>query len=292
MSFTPRYSYTAISSRPAATWPGGRRLAVYLALNVEQYSYGEGLVEDLVPGMPQPDVLNTSWRDYGTRVGAWRLLDLFRETATPATILLNSRVCDAAPDLVARMVADGHEIAAHGRSNSESLADCSAEEEAVVIAEVTARIAEASGQRPQGWLSPWLAETRITPDLLQEDGYRYLLDFCCDDQPIWLTTRSGRLLALPYSQEINDSTAIIGRQASAAEFADMAIDQIDEMLDQPGPAPLVFGLALHGNIIGQPFRIRQLRRVLTHLHGLRDRVWVAPAADIAAAVHADPDKFV
>lgn len=292
MSNGSRYSYRPISGRPAFHWPGGRRLAVYLALNVEQYAYGEGLVEDLVPGMSQPDVLNSSWRDYGLRVGAWRLLDLFRETGFPATVLLNSRVCDIAPDLVARMMADGHEIAAHGRTNSESLSGCNAHEEAAVIAEVTARIAERTGSRPDGWLSPWLAETEQTPDLLHEEGYGYLLDFCCDDQPIWLTTRSGRLLALPYSQEINDSAAIIGRQATAKEFADMAIDQIDEMLAQDGDAPLVFGLALHGNIMGQPFRIRQLRRVLAHLDALRDRVWITRAGDITAAVQAAPDKFV
>lgn len=292
MSFKARYSYHPIFGRPAFSWPGGRQLAVYLALNVEQYAYGEGLVEDLVPGMPQPDVLNSSWRDYGLRVGAWRLLDLFRDSGFPATILLNSRVCDTAPDLVARMVADGHEIAAHGRTNSESLADCGPTDEAAVIAEVTARITESAGTRPEGWLSPWLAETPQTPDLLHERGYGYLLDFCCDDQPIWLSTRTGRMLALPYSQEINDSAAIIGRQAGAAEFADMAIDQIDEMLAQSGPAPLVFGLALHGNIMGQPFRIRQLRRVLAHLDGLRDQVWITRARDIAAAVRAAPDMFV
>ena len=96
-----------------------------------------------------------------------------------------------------------------------------------------------------------------TPDLLDEAGYRYVLDWCMDDQPVWLKTRSGRILAVPYPQELNDSAAIIGRHVSAAEFADMIIDQFDEMLEQSREQPLVMGIALHAMIVGQPFRLRQ-----------------------------------
>ena len=130
-----RYAYSPMVRRPTFRWPNGSRVAFYIALNVEQYSFGDGLVEDLVPGMSKPDVLNTSWREYGTRVGAWRLLDLFKSLGFPATILLNSEVCDHCPDLVAAMVKAGHEIAAHGRTNSESQAGLSEEEERKLIAE-------------------------------------------------------------------------------------------------------------------------------------------------------------
>jgi peptidoglycan/xylan/chitin deacetylase (PgdA/CDA1 family) len=287
-----RYAYSPITKRPGYRWPNGAGLAVYIALNVEHYTFAEGLAEDLVPGMTQPDVLNASWREYGTRVGAWRLLDLFRSLDLPATILLNSAVCDHCPDLVVAFRTEGYEIAAHGRTNSESQADHSEQQERDLISQVTEAIAAAAGKPPVGWLSPWLSETDLTPDLLHEAGYKYLLDWCADDQPIWLKTRSGRVLSLPYSQEINDSAAIMGRFASASDFADMIIDQVDEMLEQAETAPLAFGLALHTNIIGQPFRLRQLRRALSHIAALSERIWITRAADIAEVILEDPDNAV
>lgn len=287
-----RYLYAPLPERPRLFWPGGKGLAFYIALNIEHYAFGEGLTEDLVPGMSQPDVLNSSWRDYGVRIGAWRLLELFRSLQMPATILLNSAVCDHSPSLVAAICEGGHEIAAHGRTNSESQAGLSEDRETDLIRSVTEEIRRASGRTPTGWLSPWLAETELTPDLLQEAGYEYVLDYCADDQPIWLKTRRNRILSLPYSQEINDSAAIIGRFASARDFADMIIDQVDEMCDQSQGQPLVFGLAIHANIIGQPFRLRQLRRALEHVRARSEEIWITRAGDIADFVLDQPDKFV
>lgn len=285
-----RYEYSAITKRPSFRWPNGSGVAFYIALNVEQYSFDEGLVEDLVAGMSKPDVLNSSWREYGTRVGAWRLLDLFNSFNFPATILLNSEVCEHCPDLVAAMVQAEHEIAAHGRTNSESQAGLTEVEEKKLIESVTGAISTATGVNPPGWLSPWLAETELTPDLIKEAGYKYLLDWCPDDQAIALNTRSGPLLSLPYSQEINDSAAIMGRLVSAEEFAEMIIDQIDELLLQSEELPLVFGLALHANIMGQPFRIRHLRRALAHIQSLGDKVWTTRGCDIADFVLAEPEQ--
>ena len=287
-----RYGYAAITDRPRFHWPNGAGLAFYIALNVEHYAFGEGLTEDLVPGTSQPDVLNASWRDYGTRVGAWRLLDLFGSMGLPATILLNSEVCDHCPELVGAMTKQGHEVAAHGRTNSESQAGLAEADERALIEAVSATIHHASGTRPAGWLSPWLAETPLTPDLLHEAGFRYVLDWCADDQPIWLKTRGGRILALPYSQEINDSAAIIGRLVSPRDFADMIIGQVDEMVEQSSQAPLAFGLAIHANIIGQPFRLRELRRALAHVADLSDKVWIARGGDIANAILEHPERAV
>lgn len=287
-----RYQYAPIATRAQFRWPNGAGLAFYVALNVEHYAFGEGLAEDLVPGMSQPDVLNASWRDYGTRVGAWRLLDLFASMGLPATILLNSEVCEHCPELITAMAANGHEIAAHGRTNSESQAGLDEEAERRLIAEVAETIHRAHGARPAGWLSPWLAESLVTPDLLQEAGYRYVLDWCADDQPIWLKTRGGRILSVPYSQEINDSAAIMGRLVSARDFADMIIAQVDEMLEQSSLQPLAFGLAIHANIIGQPFRLRELRRALAHVASLSDRVWITRGCDIANAILEHPDRAV
>ena len=287
-----RYDFSPITQRPKWRWPNGSGLALYIALNVEQYAFGEGLTEDLVPGMRHPDVLNASWREYGTRVGTWRLIELFRSLDLPATILLNSTVCHSQPELVDACVAQGYEIASHGRTNSESQTGMHPKKERKLIGEVTDTIAEKTGSRPQGWLGPWLGETPQTPELLKDAGYRYVLDWCADDQPIWLRTSKGPILSIPYSQEINDSSAIIGRFVSAAEFSDMIIDQVDEMIDQSSEHALTFGLALHTNIAGQPFRLRQLRRALAHVAALRDRIWITRACDIAGYVYDKPERAV
>jgi peptidoglycan/xylan/chitin deacetylase (PgdA/CDA1 family) len=278
-----RYDYSPIVARKPGRWPGGKGLAVYVALNLEQYAWGEGLVEDLVPGIPAPDVLNNSWRDYGNRVGAWRLLELFRQHELPLSLLLNAELYDVAPQLIAAFREHGAEIASHGRTNSEHQAAMNEAEERVLIDSVTATFVQHEGAPPAGWLSPWIAETERTPDLLDEAGYRYLLDWCMDDQPVWLKTRRGRILSVPYPQELNDSAAIIGRRVSAAEFSDMVIDQFNEMLEQSRDTPLVMGIALHSMIAGQPFRLRQLRRAFAHLAQHRDEVWITTAGQIAGS---------
>jgi peptidoglycan/xylan/chitin deacetylase (PgdA/CDA1 family) len=276
-----RYDYSPIVDRPQGRWPNGKGLAVYIALNLEQYTWGEGLVEDLVPGIPAPDVLNNSWRDYGNRVGAWRLLELFKQHRLPLSLLINSELYGVAPQLIAAFRSHGAEIASHGRTNSEHQAALDEADERALIASVTATITRHEGAPPAGWLSPWIAETERTPDLLDEAGYRYVLDWCMDDQPVWLKTRSGRILSVPYPQELNDSAAIIGRHVGAAEFTDMIIDQFDEMLEQSREQPLVMGIALHAMIAGQPFRLRQLRRAFAHLARHREAVWITTAGAIA-----------
>jgi allantoinase len=279
-----RYDYSPIVERPARRWPGGHGLAVYIALNLEHYAWGEGLVEDLVPGIPKPDVLNNSWREYGNRVGAWRLHALLQSLSLPVTLLVNSELYSACPSLIAAFRDSGAEIASHGRTNSEHQADLAEAEERALIDHVTQTITAHEGRPPTGWLSPWIAETLQTPDLLQESGYRYLLDWCMDDQPVWMRTRSGRILAVPYPQELNDSAAIIARQVDAKDFATMVIDQFDEMLEQArGDQPLVMGIALHAMIVGQPFRLRALRRALAHIAAQRDRCWLTTAGAVANA---------
>ncbi|CAN5375717.1 polysaccharide deacetylase family protein [soil metagenome] len=276
-----RYQYSAITERTMKPWPGGQKLALYIALNLEQYAFGEGLVEDLVSGIPAPDVLNNSWRDYGNRVGAWRLLTLFKQFDLPVSLLVNSELYAVAPQLIAAFRDYGAEIASHGQTNSAHQAALSEHDERALIEKVTRTITEHEGKTPGGWLSPWIAETALTPDLLHEAGYKYLMDWCMDDQPIWLKTRNGRILSVPYPQELNDSAAIIGRRVSAAEFADMIVDQFDEMMLQSEEQPLCMGISLHSMIAGQPFRIRRLRRAFDHIAAHRDKVWLTTAGAIA-----------
>src|SRR4249920_1640090 len=239
-----RFDYSAITQRPDYHWPGRRRLAVYIGFNIEHFAFGEGLGAALGPVSPEPDVLNHAWREYGNRVGAWRCLELFDALALPTGALINTALYAHCPELVAACVARGDELIAHGHTNAVRQAALSEDDERALVTGCRARIASASGKAPDGWLSPWISESAVTPDLLAEAGYRYTLNWCHDDQPTRLSTRAGPLWALPYPQELNDIPMIVARQMDAKDFAQMIIDQFDEMLEQSVAQPLVMGLAL------------------------------------------------
>jgi allantoinase len=276
-----RYAYSAITERPVYDWPGGKRLAVYIALNLEWFAFGEGLGAELAPGGPQPDVLNYSWRDYGNRVGVFRLAELFAELKLPVSLLVNAQMYQHAPQAVAAF--PGAEIVSHGRSNSERQGTLNEAEERALIAQTTAAIEQHSGQRPRGWLGPWISQSHVTPDLLQEAGYSYLLDWCHDDQPVWMKTRKGRILSVPYPQELNDIPQIVARKREGADFADMIVDAFEVMQAECEKHPLVLGIAMHPYIVGQPHRFKHLKRALNHIVRKADeRVWFTTAGDIAA----------
>jgi len=277
-----RYDYSPLRGRPDYAWPDGKKLAIYVALNLEHFSFGEGLGAELAPGGPPPDVLNYAWRDYGNRVGAWYLLDVFDALKLPVAALVNSAMYDYAPQLVAAHRARGDEIVGHGRTNAERQGTLDEAGERALIAEATARLAQEEGRPPQGWLGPWISQSPLTPDLLAEAGYGYLLDWCMDDQPIWFNCRGGkRLLAVPYPQELNDIPAIVGRKVGASDFADMIVDQFDEMLALAETRPLVMGIALHPYLVGQPHRLKHLKRAFLHILQRRDAIWLTTPGAIA-----------
>ncbi len=277
-----RYTYAPWPERPRYTWPDGAKLALYLGVNLEHFAFGEGLGAELAPGGPQPDVMNYAWRDYGNRVGGWRLLELLDELALPATVLLNTAMYGYAPQLVAAHRARGDEMAGHGRTNSERQSVLDEAGERALIAESTAEMTRHEGRAPRGWLSPWIAESLTTPDLLAEAGYAYTLNWCMDDQPVWMRTRAGRLLSIPYPQEANDIPAIVGRKDGAQQYADLVLADFEERLDQVSRdgIPQVMGVALHPYIVGQPYRLRALRRALQAMLERKDAVWVTTAGGI------------
>jgi len=284
-----RFDYQPITRRADHAWPNGARLAVYLGFNLEHFAFGEGMGACIGPAAPHPDVLNFSWREYGNRVGAWRCLELFDSLGLPSSTLLNTALYDHCPELVAASVARGDELIGHGHSNSERQSDMSEADEAALLADCRARMQAESGSAPGGWLSPWISESRLTPDLLAEAGYDYTLNWAHDDQPVRMRTRSGRRLwSVPYPQELNDIPMIIARQMDAKDFARMIIDNADEMLDQSRRQPLVMGVALHPYIVGQPYRLRHLRAALSHLARLRDRgeIWFSTPGAICRHVDA------
>lgn len=286
-----RFDYERINRRKSYRWPNGAGLAVYLGFNIEHFAFGEGLGAAIGPVSPQPDVLNYSWREYGNRVGAWRCLELFDSLGLPAAALINTALYDHCPELVAACVARGDELVGHGHSNAERQGALNEADERALLQQCRDRMQTESGYAAAGWLSPWISESLHTPDLLAETGYGYTLNWCHDDQPLPMRTRSGKpLWAVPYPQELNDIPMIMHRQMDGKDFARVIIDQTDEMIEQshsPDAAPLVMGIALHPYIIGQPYRLRHLRRALQHVAAARDRgqVWMTtPGAIFRHAV--------
>lgn len=286
-----RWSTSASPDRPAGTWPNGARLAVIVCVGIESYRFGDGATEDVLPGVPAPDLVNTAWRDYGNRVGAFRLLGRLASLGIPPTVLLNTDAYDTAPDVIAAARAAGAEIVGHGRSNSDSLAGMASEAERSYLAAVADRIRTEEGAAPGGWSSPWLTHTPATIDLLAATGYRYLLDLRLDDQPVWLRTDRDPLLAIPYNAEVNDSTTVIGRQASATEFAGMIEAEFAELLDAAATRPLVMSVVLHSFISGVPFRLHAVGAALAAIATAGDAVWLTTPAAIHDAVVADPATF-
>jgi len=289
-----RYDYAPLPDRADYDWPDGRRLAVYLALNLEHFAFGEGMGAQLAPGGPEPDILNFAWRDYGNRVGVWRLLNLFEDLDLPAAVLANTAMYAYAPEAMAAFRARGDEIVGHGRTNSERQGTLDEAGERRLIETCRDRMQAEEGVAPQGWLGPWISESGVTPDLLEEAGFSYLLDWAHDDQPVWFRTRSGgRILSVPYPQELNDIPAIVARQMNADAFADMIVDNFDEMRLQARHGPLVMGIALHAYLVGQPYRLKHLRRALKHIRdNLGDDVWLTRPGAIAAHAAALPDGVV
>jgi len=293
-----RFDYSPIHSRPPYRWPNGSGLAVYLGFNIEHFAFGEGMGACIGPASPQPDVLNYSWREYGNRVGAWRCLELFEQLKLPAGAIINTALYDHCPDLVSAFVARGDELIGHGHSNSTRQSDLPEVAEYELLVHCRSQMQARSGQMPKGWLSPWISESHVTPDLLAEAGYTYTLNWCHDDQVMCMRTRNGTSLwSVPYPQELNDVPMIVGRQMDGKDFAQMIIDNFDEMLEQSRQQPLVMGIALHPYLVGQPYRLRHLRRALAHIAAARDSgdAWVATpgaicshAAEQAAAY---PDAF-
>jgi len=282
-----RISFSAIGSRSDFCWPEGKRLACYLALNLEHFIYGEGGV-DLDRTSQPPNLRSYLWREYGNRVGVWRLLDLFDDLGFPLGVIANTAVYDHAPEILAAHRARGDEIIGHGITNSKPLAAMDEAEERQLVQDVTARLTKEEGKPPQGWLSPYLAPSERTPDLLAEYGYDYTLDFgMMDDQPFWCeTTPSNKdtpepMLCLPYPIEMNDQPAMVFRRDTPDQFFSAAIDQFDEMRRTSSTYPQVFVLSLHSFIAGQPHRLKHLRRLLEHIQAHEKDVWITKPGEVA-----------
>ena len=229
-----------------------------------------------------PDVFNYAWREYGMRVGLWRMADVFDDAGVKATVALNSQVCEVHPKAIEEMKKRGWEFMGHGTTNSTNLAGLNPEQERDTIRGILKTIEHATGKRPRGWLGSGLIETHNTLDILAEEGVIYCGDWNNDDQPYPMKVKSGKMFAIPYCNEINDIPLYIRKGYTGEQYLRSVIDQFDVLYADSRKHPRVMGVPLHPMISGQPLRIRYLQRAIAHMKE-HQGVWFATGSEIIDA---------
>ena len=275
-----RIDYSAAPDRAPLRWPGGARVALWVAPNIEHYEYQPQKirVRDPWPRMPHPDILGYGLRDYGNRVGIWRLMELFDRYRLPVTVSLSMAVLDMYPDIAEAMLSRNWEFMSHGLYNTRYHWGLDEDEERAAIAQCQDIHRAFVGRGLHGWFSPAASNTLRTPDRGAEAGIAYLCDLYHDDQPSPIRVRSGELFSLPDSMEINDSIAWRrGQEASA--FAQKICDEFDVLYAEGATHGKVMNIAVHPFIMGQPHRIDHLARALEYVLS-HSGVWCATGSDI------------
>jgi len=275
-----RFDYSPIVDRPVLRWPNGARVAVWVIPNIEHFLFDRPSTSiTQVTTRFVPDVLNYSWRDYGVRVGIWRLMDVMTRYGVRGTVALNSDVCEHYPRIIEAGNKLSWEWMGHGTNNSILLAEKDEPEERALIGGILDTIARKTGKKPRGWLGPALTETHNTPDLLAELGVEYVCDWVNDDQPYPIRVKKGSLFSIPYSCEINDIPAILDGKQSAQAFGQMIKDQFDVLYEDGATTGRVMSICLHPFLIGHPFRSKYLGEALAHITS-RQEVWVTTGSEI------------
>lgn len=275
----PLFDYSPIRDRAPVRWPGDAKVACYVGMNVEYYPPGSrGVTIDPVSAGLVPDPLNAGWRDYGPRVGIWRIAELLKECGVRPSVLLNSEVAVHYPQIVHAGNELGWEWLAHGKNNATLQTGMQRDAERNFLREMTDDIERATGSRPRGWLGPALTETSSTPALLGELGYQYVLDWCNDDQPYRLNHPG--MLSVPYHIELNDLPFFVSRHGTGPQYEQAVLDQLEVLLAEGARSGMVLALPIHPFVIGQPFRFKYFAAVLRRIVGT-DGVWVSTAGEIA-----------
>jgi peptidoglycan/xylan/chitin deacetylase (PgdA/CDA1 family) len=268
------YPYSAIVDRPPLTWPNGARVAVWVVPNIEHYELD-------VEGR-RIDVRNFSHRDYGNRVGIWRLMDALTEYGVRGTVALNAAVCRHYPRVVERALELGWELMGHGLTNSEPNHQLEPADEQRMVQATVAEIGAFQGKPPRGWLGPGLSETLDTLEFLKQAGLEYTCDWVNDDQPYRM---NNGLYAIPYTIELNDRPVFREPWATGWDYERMIKASFDVLYREGATHGRVMCLALHPFITGQPNKIDALRRALAHVTAY-DKVWLATGSEIIDAYKA------
>lgn len=273
------FPYSPIINRPRLEWPNGAHVALWVIPNIEYFSleerpggYGPGKV---------PDVVMWSERDYGNRVGVFRIMETLDRYGIRGTVALNSNLCAEHPAIMEEGRKRKWEWMGHNESNTRRLNDVAPGEEAQIIRNTLSAITRHTGKRPVGWLSSGLQETWDTLDYLAAEGVEYVGDWCNDDQPYSMDVAGKHsIIAMPYTQQLNDKSSIEKRYNTADEFRQMICDQFDVLYREGAKSGRVMAIALHPYLIGVPHRIGALDAALRYICKHK-KVWKATGSEIA-----------
>jgi peptidoglycan/xylan/chitin deacetylase (PgdA/CDA1 family) len=286
-----RYTWFPLVRRPPVAWPNGARVALVVMPSLQWFPLD--MPAGLFPPIgtfeaPYPDLRAYSHRDYGNRVGIFRIMAVLDRLAIPASVPTNAAIAQRYPDLLAEVVRRRWEVVAYGRHMGQSHhAGLERAAEAAIVDEVLAMLRRASGQPVGGWLSPGGTESPHTLDLLAERGVTYVLDWANDELPYPLRTAAGRLHAMPYGHDLSDARIIWQDYHTTEEFADAVLDAyrtLDQEAMRQGGRLLT--IAVHPWLIGQPHRIATFERLLATLVR-QPRVWPATATEVLTAFTRD-----
>jgi peptidoglycan/xylan/chitin deacetylase (PgdA/CDA1 family) len=261
------YPWSNIADRGDFRWKGGARIGVALMVSVEWFPIVPGEAPFRAPGHMQtayPDYRHYTSRDYGNRVGVWRFLEAFAQVGATASFAVNATVAARYPELIAAIVAGGHEVVAHGRDMDDTIASPAdeARERAVIRGSLDV-LEQATGMRPKGWMSIARSQSFATPRLLAEAGLSHMCDWVHDELPVKFATEAGAIVNVPYNHELSDRQIITVQQQSAESFAEQIRDAWT-WLDGEGAARLL-PVHLTPYIMGLPYRIAALEGLLAWL---------------------------
>lgn len=276
MHSNPRIPFELSSDRAPVTGPGGKQLIVHIVVNIEYWPIERPMPRGIVPAPhgatpAPPDVPNFSWVEYGMRCGMPRLLDMLARKGLPASAFLNAQVADVYPTLMRAVTDADWELVGHGWFQ-QSLKQ--AEDEGDVIRRALDRLEKVNGRRPRAWLGPGLGETIDTPDILKAEGVEFLHDWVLDDLPVWIKTRHGPLLGLPYTFELNDVPVYAVQNGSTDEYLKRVVATLATFERELTSQARVMTLSLHPHIIGVPHVAHQFEQALDLLQARDDTVFV------------------
>lgn len=277
------YDYWAYQNRPKIVWPGGKKVAFWVAPNIEFYELNPPENPQRKPWLrPYPDITPYSYRDHGNRVGHWRLMEMMDEFGVRGSISLSVAMCQHHPEIIEACAARNWEFFSHGIYNTRYIYGMDRTQEQAILTDSIQTVEAATGQRIRGYLAPALTHTQDTIELLAENDFWYSCDLFQDDQPQPLKTKSGKkLISMPYSLEVNDHYAFNVYGQSARQYADLLKRQFDTLLEEGSESGTVMCIPLHAYLIGRAHRMGPFRDVLDYITGHKDDVWVTTAAEIA-----------
>ena len=276
-----RVDYSPIIERPPLKWPNNARVALWISPNVEHYEYlpDYNRVRDPWPRTPHPDVRQYSYRDYGNRVGFWRVLEVMDKYGIKCCVSLNLAVLEHYPEIVEAMVQRDWDFMSHGIYNTRYLYTYSEEQEKEFYQDCIETLRRHTGKRLKGMLGPASSGTERTPDLMAEAGLIYHCDWMHDDQPVPIKVRSGKLVSVPYSLELNDAP-LFRNHYEADYFVQICKAQFDQLYKDGAESGRVMCIAIHPYLMGQPHRINYLEEILSYVTS-HDGVWQTTADEIA-----------